>query len=229
MSAYYVPGIGLGLIHKLAHVILYNNPEVGTFDFLVNWWGNWGTERLSNLSKRTLMASDFICVQVMRIKRALRGERTEISDCLKVLVLSVSLSPSLGRHGCRMQTCTIIVYGLKHLGSKAKWIFQIQKSSIIYKCLSCKKKLSRKELLYFKHNYSYYNSYGIPIFISLQLYTKWISKLPDSGCCSVAQPRPTLSNSTDCNMPGFPDFVISQNLLNCMSLESVMPSNHLVN
>lgn len=36
MSAYYVPGIGLGLIHKLAHVILYNNPEVGTFDFLVN-------------------------------------------------------------------------------------------------------------------------------------------------------------------------------------------------
>ena len=138
MSAYYVPGIGL--VHKLAHVILYNNPEVGTFDFPVNWWGNWGTERLSNLSKRTLMASDFICVQVMRIKRDLRGERTEISDCLKVLVLSVSLSPSLGRHGHRMQTCTIILYDLKHLGSSAKWIFHIQKSSIIYKCLSCKKK-----------------------------------------------------------------------------------------
>lgn len=49
------------------------------------------------------MASDFICVQVMRIKRALRGERTEISDCLKVLVLSVSLSLHLAgmAAGCR--------------------------------------------------------------------------------------------------------------------------------
>lgn len=30
MSAYYVPGIGLGLIHELAHVILHNNPAVAS-------------------------------------------------------------------------------------------------------------------------------------------------------------------------------------------------------
>lgn len=30
MSAYYVLGIGLGLIHELAHVILHNNPAVAT-------------------------------------------------------------------------------------------------------------------------------------------------------------------------------------------------------
>ena len=30
MSASYIPGIGLGLIHELAHVILHNNPAKAT-------------------------------------------------------------------------------------------------------------------------------------------------------------------------------------------------------
>ena len=30
MIAYYVLGIGLGLIHELAHVILHNSPAVAT-------------------------------------------------------------------------------------------------------------------------------------------------------------------------------------------------------
>ena len=32
----------------------------------------------------------------------------------------------------------------------------------------------------------------------------------------------------DCSTPGFPDFTIFQNLLKLMSIESMMPSNHLI-
>ena len=32
----------------------------------------------------------------------------------------------------------------------------------------------------------------------------------------------------DCSMPGFPEFTISWSLLRLMSIESVMPSNHLI-
>ena len=48
-------------------------------------------------------------------------------------------------------------------------------------------------------------------------------------CCSVAQSCPTLSNSTDCSMSGFPvSSTISWSLLKLTSIELVMPSNHLV-
>ena len=46
--------------------------------------------------------------------------------------------------------------------------------------------------------------------------------------CSVAQLCPTLCNPMDCSMPGFLSFTISQSLLKLMSIESVMPSNHLI-
>ena len=39
---------------------------------------------------------------------------------------------------------------------------------------------------------------------------------------------PTLCDPMDCSMPGFPVLTISWSLLKLMSVESVMPSNHLV-
>ena len=42
------------------------------------------------------------------------------------------------------------------------------------------------------------------------------------------QSCPTLCNPRDCSTPGFLSFTISQNLLRLMSIESVMPSNHLI-
>ena len=48
-------------------------------------------------------------------------------------------------------------------------------------------------------------------------------------CCrSVAKLCPTLCDSMDCSTPGFPVLTISCNLLKLMSIESVMPSNHLI-
>ena len=91
-----------------------------------------------------------------------------------------------------------------------------------------KKKLSRKELLYFKHNYSYYNSYGIPIFISLQLNTKWISKLIDSGCFVQLLSHVRLyATPWTATRQATLAFIISQILFKLRSFESVMPSNHL--
>ena len=48
------------------------------------------------------------------------------------------------------------------------------------------------------------------------------------SCCSVAQSYPTLCDPMDCSTPGFPIFTTSQRLLKLMSIESVMPSNHLI-
>ena len=45
---------------------------------------------------------------------------------------------------------------------------------------------------------------------------------------SVAQSCPTLNDPMDCSTPGFPSITTSQSLLNLMSIESVMPSNHLI-
>ena len=45
---------------------------------------------------------------------------------------------------------------------------------------------------------------------------------------SVAQSCPTLSNPMDCSTPGFPAITNSQSLLKLMSIESVMPFNHLI-
>ena len=47
-------------------------------------------------------------------------------------------------------------------------------------------------------------------------------------CCSVTQLHPTLCDPMDCSMPGFPVITNSWSLLNLMSIESVMPSNHLI-
>ena len=46
--------------------------------------------------------------------------------------------------------------------------------------------------------------------------------------CSVAKSRPTLCNPVECSMPGPPSFNISRGRLQLMSIESVMPSKHLV-
>ena len=46
-------------------------------------------------------------------------------------------------------------------------------------------------------------------------------------CCSVAQLCLTLCDPVDSSTPGFP-FTISRSLLKFMSIESVMPSNHLI-
>ena len=51
---------------------------------------------------------------------------------------------------------------------------------------------------------------------------------PANRCCSVAQSCPTLCDPMDCSTPGFLSFTISQSLLTLMSIESVMPSNHLI-
>ena len=47
-------------------------------------------------------------------------------------------------------------------------------------------------------------------------------------CCSVAQSCPTLFDPIDCSTPGFPSFTISRSLLKFMSIEPMMPSNHLI-
>ena len=45
---------------------------------------------------------------------------------------------------------------------------------------------------------------------------------------SVAQSCPTLCNPMDCSMPSFPVHQQLQSLFKLMSIESVMPSNHLI-
>ena len=47
-------------------------------------------------------------------------------------------------------------------------------------------------------------------------------------CCSVTESCPTLCNPMDCSTPGFLVLHYLQSLLKCMSIELVMPSNHLI-
>ena len=47
-------------------------------------------------------------------------------------------------------------------------------------------------------------------------------------CCSVTKVRLTLCNPMDCSTPGFPVLHHLPELLKLMSIESVMPSNHLI-
>ena len=47
-------------------------------------------------------------------------------------------------------------------------------------------------------------------------------------CCSVAKPCPTLCDPVDCSMPGSLSSTISKSLLRFISIESVMPSSHLI-
>ena len=46
--------------------------------------------------------------------------------------------------------------------------------------------------------------------------------------CSVAQSYLTLCNPMDCSTPSFPVLQYLRSLLKLMSIESVMPSNHLI-
>ena len=46
--------------------------------------------------------------------------------------------------------------------------------------------------------------------------------------CSVAKSCPTLCNPINCSMPGFPVFQFLPSLLKFMSIESMMPSSHLI-
>ena len=46
--------------------------------------------------------------------------------------------------------------------------------------------------------------------------------------CSVAQSCPTLCDPMDCSTPGFPVLHCLWELLKLMSIESVIPSNHLI-
>ena len=55
-------------------------------------------------------------------------------------------------------------------------------------------------------------------------FENWIS----CCCCSVSKSCPTLYNPMDYSTPGFPVLQHSQTLQNLMSIELVMPSNHLI-
>ena len=51
-----------------------------------------------------------------------------------------------------------------------------------------------------------------------------------STCCSIAKMCLTLSNPMKCSMPGFPVLhcLLEFGLLRCMSIQLVIPSNHLI-
>ena len=49
-----------------------------------------------------------------------------------------------------------------------------------------------------------------------------------SDICSVAQSCPTLCIRIDCSMPGFPVLHRHHHLLKLLSIESMMPSSHLI-
>ena len=63
-------------------------------------------------------------------------------------------------------------------------------------------------------------------FFSLSSQWFWIFMPFFFPCCSVAQSCLTLCDPIDRSMPGFP--VLHQSLLKLMSIESMMPSNHLI-
>ena len=59
-------------------------------------------------------------------------------------------------------------------------------------------------------------------------FWSYLQNSPETQFSSVAQLCPTLCDPMDCSMPGFPAITNSQSLLKLMSIESVMPSNHLI-
>ena len=82
-----------------------------------------------------------------------------------------------------------------------------------YKCCSLPGVVCYFLFLLLKYSWQYYISSGVL----------------HCCCCSVAQSYQTLWDSTDCSTPGFPVLhYISWSLLKLMSIESVMPSNHLI-
>ena len=64
---------------------------------------------------------------------------------------------------------------------------------------------------------------------NLLMYFNAPRNIPDScGGYSVAQSCPTLCDPMDCSTLGFLSFTISWAMLKLMSIESVMPANHLI-
>ena len=66
--------------------------------------------------------------------------------------------------------------------------------------------------------------------IAGRFFTIWaIREANQNDCyCSVVKLCSTLCDPMDCSMPGFLSFTIFQSLLKPMSIELVMPSNHLI-
>ena len=60
------------------------------------------------------------------------------------------------------------------------------------------------------------------------LHCLWECSVQSVQFCSVAQSCLTLHDPMDCSTPGFPDHHQLQSLLKLMSIESMMPSSHLV-
>ena len=58
--------------------------------------------------------------------------------------------------------------------------------------------------------------------------TEHLSTYRSYCCCSVTELRPTPCDPVDYSTPGLLPFTISRSLLKFMSIESVMPSNHLI-
>ena len=60
------------------------------------------------------------------------------------------------------------------------------------------------------------------------IYASQLPLSPSSSSSLVTELCPTHSNPMDCSPPGSLSFTISQSLFKLMSIESVMPSNHLI-
>ena len=56
---------------------------------------------------------------------------------------------------------------------------------------------------------------------------RWLDGITNSTEMSFSELRKVVIDR-DCSMPGFPSFTISQSLLKLMSIEPMMPSNHLI-
>ena len=59
-------------------------------------------------------------------------------------------------------------------------------------------------------------------------YRPLVVSMKRISCCSVAQLCPILCNTMDCTRQASLSFTVSRSLLKLMSVESVMPSNHLI-
>ena len=56
----------------------------------------------------------------------------------------------------------------------------------------------------------------------------WVCVVTNVSFCSVSKSCPTLCDHMDCSTPASLSIINSQSLLRLMSIESVMPSNHLI-
>ena len=69
-----------------------------------------------------------------------------------------------------------------------------------------------------------------PSVLDNEVYSLWSCLLLQnvSSLVQFSQSCLTLCDPMDCSTPGFPSFTNSQSVLKLMSIESVMPSNHLI-